>query len=166
MIIKDSGNRRNFRTGAVRDIDESKGRCDLMPLVEVNTLINRVRQPTKGDEAVLYYIDLFIRNNTESSLYDALGNFIDNHYNSISECLLELSVHYKNGAEKYSERNWEKGIPVHSFIDSAIRHYIKYMDDWDDENHKAAFVWNIMGALFTLRVYPELNDISVGDENA
>lgn len=30
--ILDSGNRREFDTGAVRDIQEGKGRCDLMPL--------------------------------------------------------------------------------------------------------------------------------------
>lgn len=166
MEIKDSGNRRKFETGAIRDIDESKGRCDLLPLVEANTLMNRIRMPNKGNESALIYIDSFIRNQSSDSLYDALENFICNHYKSISECLLELSIHYKNGAQKYTERNWEKGIPVHSFIDSAVRHYIKYMDDWNDENHRVSFVWNIIGALFTLRVHPELNDISVGDANA
>lgn len=38
-MIKDSGNRREFETGAVRDIQEGKGRCDLMPwaaLMEVS----------------------------------------------------------------------------------------------------------------------------------
>lgn len=32
MEIKDSGNRREFSSGAVRDINEGKGRCDLLPL--------------------------------------------------------------------------------------------------------------------------------------
>ena len=30
-MIKDSGNRREFETGAVRDVQEGKGRFDLMP---------------------------------------------------------------------------------------------------------------------------------------
>ena len=30
--IKDSGNRTVFSTGSVRDIQEDKGRCDLLPL--------------------------------------------------------------------------------------------------------------------------------------
>ena len=30
--IKDSGERMEFDTGAVRDIQKGKGRCDLMPL--------------------------------------------------------------------------------------------------------------------------------------
>lgn len=37
--IKDSGNRRQFSSGAVRDIAEGKGRMDLMPL-DIIILIN------------------------------------------------------------------------------------------------------------------------------
>ena len=32
MMIQDSGKRREYESGAVRDIQEGKGRCDLMPL--------------------------------------------------------------------------------------------------------------------------------------
>jgi len=32
MTLKDSGARREFGTGAVRDASEGKGRCDLIPL--------------------------------------------------------------------------------------------------------------------------------------
>lgn len=34
-MIKDSGNRTEFLTGAVRDMHEGKGRCDLLPLTAV-----------------------------------------------------------------------------------------------------------------------------------
>ena len=30
-MLKDSGTRREFETGAVRDMAEGKGRCDLLP---------------------------------------------------------------------------------------------------------------------------------------
>jgi hypothetical protein len=39
MLIKDSGNRREFDTGAVRDMAEGKGRMDLLPwsaIIEVS----------------------------------------------------------------------------------------------------------------------------------
>ena len=39
-MIKDSGNRREFESGAVRDIQEGKGRCDLMPLDIVGHILN------------------------------------------------------------------------------------------------------------------------------
>jgi methylated-DNA-protein-cysteine methyltransferase-like protein len=39
-VIKDSGTRREFETGAVRDIQEGKGRCDLLPLHEVADIMD------------------------------------------------------------------------------------------------------------------------------
>ena len=38
-MIQDSGNRRYFDTGAVRDISEGKGRADLLPLDAVAQLL-------------------------------------------------------------------------------------------------------------------------------
>lgn len=38
MELKDSGKRREFKTGAVRDICKGKGRCDLLPLDVVGNL--------------------------------------------------------------------------------------------------------------------------------
>ena len=40
-IIKDSGDRTEFSTGAVRDMREGKGRCDLMPLEVVAKMHSR-----------------------------------------------------------------------------------------------------------------------------
>lgn len=40
-MIKDSGKRRKFETGAVRDIQEGKGRCDLLPLDVVGQCYRR-----------------------------------------------------------------------------------------------------------------------------
>ena len=40
MAILDSGERKVFDTGAVRDMKEGKGRCDLMPLDVVGQLLN------------------------------------------------------------------------------------------------------------------------------
>ena len=43
--IKDSGYRRTFKTGAVRDIVDGKGRCDLMPLHEIAGLLGKEELP-------------------------------------------------------------------------------------------------------------------------
>ena len=40
--ILDSGNRRKFESGAVRDIQEGKGRMDLVPIREVAELFSNV----------------------------------------------------------------------------------------------------------------------------
>lgn len=106
-MIKDSGERREFATGAVRDMQEGKGRCDLLPACAI----------------------------------------------------LRLARHFEAGAIKYSERNWEKGIPIHSFIDSAIRHTMKYLDGYTDEDHLCAAAWNLMCAMWMEEKHPELQDI-------
>lgn len=106
-MIQDSGDRREFDSGAVRDMAEGKGRCDLLPACAV----------------------------------------------------LRLARHFENGAKKYNDRNWEKGIPIHSFIDSAIRHLMKYLDGQDDEDHLCAAAWNCMCAMWTEEKKSELQDI-------
>ena len=73
--------------------------------------------------------------------------------------LIRLSKHYENGSKDHGERNWEKGIPMHSFLDSAIRHLFKYMDGQTDEDHLCAAAWNILGAMWTEEKRPEMQDI-------
>lgn len=73
--------------------------------------------------------------------------------------LLRLARHYENGCIKYGARNWEKGIPCHSFADSAMRHLVKYMDGWRDEDHLIAAIWNLCGLAWTEEKHPELMDI-------
>jgi hypothetical protein len=110
--ILDSGDRTQFKSGAVRDMHEGKGRCDLLPMC----------------------------------------------------VLLRLARHYEAGAIKYSDRNWEKGIPAHSFADSALRHIFKYMDGQKDEDHLIAAIWNLAGLAWTEEKKPEMMDIPARKE--
>ena len=73
--------------------------------------------------------------------------------------LLRLARHYENGCKKYGDRNWEKGIPCHSFADSAMRHLVKWLDGWTDEDHLIAAIWNLCGLAWTEEKKPELMDI-------
>ena len=73
--------------------------------------------------------------------------------------LLRLAKHYERGAEKYGEYNWQKGIPCHSFVDSALRHLFKYMDGQTNEDHLIAAIWNLCGLAWTEEKLPELMDI-------
>lgn len=149
--IKDSGNRRTFSTGAVRDIDETKGRCDLMPLDAVAMVMN---------DCIINLISDFMKYGEPGYLCEAIEAFARFHFGQhIETAMLEVSIHYKDGAEKYEERNWEKGIPLHSFIDSGIRHYLKFRRGDDDERHDRAFIWNMLGAIWTLQNKPEMVDI-------
>jgi len=73
--------------------------------------------------------------------------------------IIELSKHCENGALKYGERNVDKGIPQHSFVDSGLRHLFKYLRGDTDENHLVAAAWNVMWALEQEVNKPELNDL-------
>lgn len=90
--IKDSGQRTEFPTGAVRDLRFGKGRFDLIPWAVIRA----------------------------------------------------LAIHFERGSEKYGERNWEKGIPLSKFLDSAARHIGQVIDGRDDENHAIAAIWNLI----------------------
>ena len=75
-------------------------------------------------------------------------------------CVLHrLARHYDAGSAKYGDRNWEKGIPAHSFADSAMRHLVKYMDGQTDEDHLIAAIWNLCGLAWTEEKKPEMMDI-------
>ena len=57
--------------------------------------------------------------------------------------LRRLAKHYENGARKYADRNWEKGMPFSRYVDSAMRHLSQFMMGMEDEDHLAAAAWNI-----------------------
>lgn len=73
--------------------------------------------------------------------------------------LIRLSRHFESSLKDHPERNWEKGIPMHSFLDSAIRHLFKYMDGQNDEDHLCSAAWNILCAMWTEEKKPEMQDI-------
>lgn len=146
--LDNSGYRREFPTGAVRDAKEGKGRCDLMPLDVIGAWMSNW---------ALRYINDFIGTGDNKYLWKALNYEIAPA--EIPKYALELSKHFESGAIKYGERNWEKGIPLSSYIDSAVRHYLKYLDGQEDENHFIAFVWNIVCAIWTNDHLPEMRDL-------
>lgn len=154
MSIQDSGNRTEFPTGAVRDIQEGKGRCDLLPLDVVVSMIPM----STNQHRVIADIAVFMDDGDNFILYSVLHWFCEQKGWSIPTMLLEVAIHFEEGAKKYGERNWEKGIPVQRYIDSAIRHYLKYLRGDEDERHDRAVCWNILCAIWTCKHKPELNE--------
>lgn len=155
MELNDSGKRTEFSTGAVREIDEEKGRCDLV--------YNRAYGELMGD-SIPSLIESFVRAGSRINLLSSLMEFVTKYYNGDFEtAYLELSKHYADGAKKYSDRNMEKGIPFHCFIDSAMRHYVKFKRGDKDEPHDRAFMWNIFTLLYMMDYHPEMNDLPCKD---
>jgi hypothetical protein len=91
-VLKDSGARTKFTTGAVRDAQEGKGRMDLMPV----------------------------------------------------RALIAVSKIFESGAKKYEPNNWRKGIPLSRYMDSGLRHAVKFLRGDKDEDHLSQAIWNFM----------------------
>lgn len=141
MEILDSGERREFETGAVRDMQSGKGRCDLMPLEQVATMISG---DADVEDEVIANVFEYQQTGDVNYIMQAIYDFCIARNWTIPKALLELSKHFEQGVIKYGERNWEKGLPEYCYIDSAIRHYLKWMDGQDDEPHDRAVIWNLI----------------------
>lgn len=98
-------------------------------------------------------------------------------YDLISPIALKrLAKHYENGAEKYGDRNWEKGQPLMRYLDSAIRHIVNLIEGLEDEDHAAAAAWNVFAYIHTQEMIlkgrlpkdlddrPQATIVSLGDQ--
>lgn len=162
--LKDSGNRREFVTGAVRDMAEGKGRCDLLPLDVVVSLMDRGSNIGKAD-LTLMAIDVFKSTGDPDWLENALWRACQEGgiFSDVYTLLLEVSKQFEDGAAKYGDNNWQKGIPADVYVDSGVRHYLKHLRGDRDEPHDRAFAWNMVCAIWTCRHMPDLNPYSDSD---
>ena len=145
FVIKDSGNRTDFGTGAVRDIQQGKGRPDLLPMDTMIALVEcRVVNAIVPDFRLAEVSFLvFYRDRNFEALLDGILNLCYRRAkDDLSSVLLDLSRFYEAGCKKYGDRNWEKGIPLGTYFCSGIRHLWKYMSGEKDEDHLIAAIWN------------------------
>jgi hypothetical protein len=76
-----------------------------------------------------------------------------------------------DGAKKYGDRNWEKGLPMSKTLGSLKRHVNKFQQGDRSEDHLAAIMWNSMALIHTEMmiergVLPdELNDLPNYEKN-
>lgn len=152
-MIKDSGERREFETGAVRDIQEGKGRPSLMPLM----VVARMLEEKMGEDRIMGEIARFARFGFTLPLYNALSLFGKMAFDNVETMLLEVSKHFEEGAKKYGDNNWQKGIPVNCYLDSAIRHYLKWRRGDKDEPHHRSFCWNLMCCIWEVDYHEHQN---------
>jgi hypothetical protein len=58
-----------------------------------------------------------------------------------------LAQLYERGANKYGDRNWEKGQPCSRYLDSMLRHAFAVSQGVVDEDHLAAVAWNALAII-------------------
>ena len=158
-ILKDSGDRANFSTGAVRDANTDKGRMDLVPLDTLADIIayytdhksefSEMITKDTAVTAVLKCWNEFQWSGNNESLIRAFIILSLCEFGDLTTATLELSQHFKDGAVKYSENNWRLGIALHRYTDSGPRHLLELWRGDTDEPHGRAALWNLMCGLWT-----------------
>ena len=73
--------------------------------------------------------------------------------------LRRLAEACAEGATKYGEHNWQKGIPASVMLNHAIRHVYLYLAGDMSEDHLAHAAWNILGVCHFEELLPEMIDI-------
>ena len=63
-----------------------------------------------------------------------------------------LGFRLAEGAKKYEENNWKKGIPDEAFLESLERHLVAYKMGKTDEDHLSALAFNCMGIIHNQEV--------------
>lgn len=69
------------------------------------------------------------------------------------------------GAAKYGDYNWEKGMPVHDLLNHAIRHIYRYLSGDRSEEHLGHAAWNVLAAIHSETLWSELNAGTLRNEN-
>ena len=73
--------------------------------------------------------------------------------------LRRLAETCAEGAKKYTDHNWERGIPASVMLNHAIRHIYLWLEGDDSEDHLAHAAWNILGVCHFEETKPELIDV-------
>lgn len=71
--------------------------------------------------------------------------------------LRRLAETCHEGAEKYSDFNWEQGMPLHDVLNHAIAHIFTYLSGDRSEDHLAHAAWNCFAAMHSEEIWGDLN---------
>jgi hypothetical protein len=73
--------------------------------------------------------------------------------------LRRLAQTCAEGAQKYGDYNWQKGIPASEMLNHAIRHIYLWLEGDTDEDHLAHAAWNILGVCHFEETLPAMINI-------
>ncbi len=72
--------------------------------------------------------------------------------------LREVARACAEGAEKYSDFNWERGMPVNDLLNHAVAHVYQFLSGDRSEPHLGHAAWNLLAAIHSHELWTELND--------
>ena len=167
--IKDSGDRREYETGAQRDREAGKGLPILISPIFMERLFNAAHVPAEAKfsrtdliaKAIRFVFSMLESRSFRDEFAQAIARLVmraleadggpppsDDRY-VFPAAQMRLAKHLEKGAIKYSARNWEKGMPLEDYLNSLLRHLFSWYAGEEDEDHGAASAFNIMGYIHT-----------------
>lgn len=157
VALHDSGERTLFNTGAMRDTAMGKPEFSVLATTYIRELLKMSVSLSEGLDRRIYdrvddVLDDLVDTDTAELGYDlnpVYGDFAPYLYLVPDVAIRRVAAHYGKGANKYSPRNWEKGIPLSRYFDSLMRHMLQWANGDRREDHLAAALFNVMGILFT-----------------
>jgi len=142
------GEKETFPSGAVRN--KVNYRFDLLPVEIMMRLSGDTRY-----SAIIEELSRYVQEPTERRCFDLIGNL---SY-SLSKTTPELARLYAEamceGASKYGENNWRKGLPPANLHNHALSHLFHIMAGDNTEDHESHLVWNIMMLIYFLSYQPQ-----------
>ena len=144
-----------------RDPKTDKGRFDLIPTEVYYPLFSKADHDWLLDchpASILMSIadEKFIEAIIKMTIY-SYSEHMENYaasslefWHGVWPMLQDLAIHFQKGAVHYGERNCQKGIPLWSFKDSAMRHATQVFEGKTDEPHAISVIWNCWMAQWTV----------------
>lgn len=188
--IKDSGDRRDFDSGATRDVDHDKPRFDLIPVTVLQRMITYYPDFKTGDDfngldddlkaRILslgfkwgiepderFLLDIAwisiraIQKQEEDGSLRVAGHLYSGFHLITPKTYVRLANHYGGGAKKYNPWNWSKGMPLSVFHASLMRHIFDIIADKTDEDHLSAIFFNVAAILhFQIIKKEDVDDVT------
>lgn len=100
------------------------------------------------DDSVRYVTGAVRSSDAEATRYDLITPI----------GLAAVAAACAEGAQRYGDFNWEKGSPANDLINHGLRHIYMFLSGNRDEDHLGHAAWNILGAIHSLEVWPQLNE--------
>ena len=63
-----------------------------------------------------------------------------------------------DGVHKYGDFNWERCMAASVLLNHALRHIYLFLQGDRSEDHLGHAGWNVLGAIHSVEMWPELNE--------
>ena len=73
--------------------------------------------------------------------------------------LRRLAETYGEGALKYGDHNWEKGINIKNLLQHSIAHIYQYLDGDASEDHMGHAAWGLFTVMHMEEKLPNMQDV-------